>query len=73
MQLVAPRAVRMAVATEAIICTIHLKVSFLVIIFLVLMVLLVGYRLCKSGKAERNTLFSVGFPSFGGKATGRRT
>ena len=30
------------------------------------MVLLVGYRLCKSGKAERNTLFSVGFPSFGG-------
>ena len=29
---VAPRAVRMAVATEAIICTIHLKVSFFVII-----------------------------------------
>ena len=32
MQLVALRAVRMAVATEAIICTIHFKVSFLVII-----------------------------------------
>jgi len=30
------------------------------------MVLLVGCRLCKSGKAERNTLFSVGFPSIGG-------
>jgi hypothetical protein len=31
MQLVVPRAVRMAVATEAMICTIHLMVSFFVI------------------------------------------
>jgi len=31
MQLVAPRAVRMAVATEAMICTTHLKVSLFVI------------------------------------------
>ena len=33
MQLVAPSAVKIAVATDAMICTIHLKVSFLVIIF----------------------------------------
>jgi hypothetical protein len=32
-QLVAPRAVKIAVATDAIICTIHLTVSFFVIIF----------------------------------------
>ena len=31
MQLVAPSAVRMADATDAMICTIHLSVSFLVI------------------------------------------
>ena len=38
MQEVVPIAVRMAVATDAMICTIHLKVSFFVIIALVLMV-----------------------------------
>lgn len=32
MQLVAPNAVRMAVATDAMICTIHLQVSFFVIV-----------------------------------------
>ena len=34
MQLVAPRAVRIAVATLAIICTIHFSVSFFVIAYL---------------------------------------
>ena len=34
MQLVAPSAVRIAEAIEAIICTIHLKVSFFVIVYL---------------------------------------
>ena len=34
MQLVVPSAVRIAVAIDAIICTIHLKVSFFVIVYL---------------------------------------
>ena len=34
MQLVVPSAVNIAVATDAIICTIHLKVSFFVIVYL---------------------------------------
>ena len=38
-QLVAPSAVRIAVATDAMICTIHFTVSFFVIIILVLMVI----------------------------------
>ena len=38
MQLVAPSAVRMADATDAMICTTHFKVSFFVIRFKILMV-----------------------------------
>jgi len=34
MQLVAPRAVRIADAIDAMICTIHFRVSFLVIVYL---------------------------------------
>ena len=34
MQLVAPRAVRIADAIDAMICTIHLRVSFFVIVYL---------------------------------------
>ena len=34
MQLVVPSAVRIAVAIEAMICTIHLRVSFFVIVYL---------------------------------------
>jgi hypothetical protein len=41
MQLVAPSAVTMAVATDAMICTINFKVSFLLITFNVLIVSLV--------------------------------
>jgi len=46
MQDVAPRAVRIADAIDAMICTIHFRVSFLVIVYLLPLLLALG--LCSS-------------------------